>query len=487
MNHTEENIKRIRAYNAEYSACGETAGAVVFIKPAALKHLTMLARAVDAAYPKDKNPDNWRTMKGQHVHINHKTGKIDGGAGGKFNGKPYKPKGGSPKQNATASSGQSVSEEEMKAIETYFANIVQTSKAAEAKVNGTKPAKPNAAEQAKEQVSSKWGEIKKQQESFKTCKDLQDVREAYKKISNMYDELYAMKEKWKLPDTDEDDRLIAWADAVDYYICHPGSADAKKVLIDNYGFTGLNTASTASQSTSQSTASRSGPLTKNDFVNIPLPATGGEAWKSYIGKFKDVWGGATAKEKKALRSYTDDGYFEQNKTLRRIADGEDPSTLDDKTIAECKAITNLIDRSWYGKDLQLVRGISYYGLEKMLKGIANDSDIKTAFALSAKKDLNNAEGERINDLLAGKYLTEDGFSSCGSSVGTGFDSEDVQLHILAPAGTKMIYAEPVSLNGMALKDFDVNTLGSKGLPKNVGGENEMLLQQGTRDIIAMRQ
>lgn len=38
-------------------------------------------------YEKDPNPDNWITIKGTHTHL--EGGKINGGAGGKFNGKGY--------------------------------------------------------------------------------------------------------------------------------------------------------------------------------------------------------------------------------------------------------------------------------------------------------------------------------------------------------------------------------------------------------------
>ena len=44
----------------------------------------------DANYPKDPNPDNWRTINGSKVHLEN--GKIDGGAGGKFSGTYWKGK-----------------------------------------------------------------------------------------------------------------------------------------------------------------------------------------------------------------------------------------------------------------------------------------------------------------------------------------------------------------------------------------------------------
>ncbi len=42
---------------------------------------------MDANYPKDPDPKNWRTINGSKVHLTK--GKIDGGAGGKFTGKRW--------------------------------------------------------------------------------------------------------------------------------------------------------------------------------------------------------------------------------------------------------------------------------------------------------------------------------------------------------------------------------------------------------------
>lgn len=51
--------------------------------------LIMAKKTLD--YQKDPNPENWRTIKGAKVHIDE-NGKIDGGAGGKFNGKGALPR-----------------------------------------------------------------------------------------------------------------------------------------------------------------------------------------------------------------------------------------------------------------------------------------------------------------------------------------------------------------------------------------------------------
>lgn len=53
-----------------------------------IRPLILAARILDADYPKDPNPENWRTINGSKVHLNEK-GQIDGGAGGKFKGKGW--------------------------------------------------------------------------------------------------------------------------------------------------------------------------------------------------------------------------------------------------------------------------------------------------------------------------------------------------------------------------------------------------------------
>lgn len=52
-----------------------------------IKLLKRLTRALDS-YSKDPNPNNWRTIRGSHVHLD-KNGNFDGGAGGKFIGRHY--------------------------------------------------------------------------------------------------------------------------------------------------------------------------------------------------------------------------------------------------------------------------------------------------------------------------------------------------------------------------------------------------------------
>lgn len=53
-----------------------------------IRPLIFAARILDDDYPKDPNPENWRTINGARVHVDGE-GNADGGAGGKLNGNKF--------------------------------------------------------------------------------------------------------------------------------------------------------------------------------------------------------------------------------------------------------------------------------------------------------------------------------------------------------------------------------------------------------------
>lgn len=53
-----------------------------------IRPLILAARILDDDYPKDPNPENWRTINGARVHVDDE-GNADGGAGGRFNGNKF--------------------------------------------------------------------------------------------------------------------------------------------------------------------------------------------------------------------------------------------------------------------------------------------------------------------------------------------------------------------------------------------------------------
>ena len=78
--------------------------------------------------------------------------------------------------------------------------------------------------------------------------------------------------------------------------------------------------------------------------------------------------------------------------------------------------------------------------------------------------------------LVGKEGTEGAFMSVGSSKGNGFSGECV-FNIYCPKGTKGMYVEPFSQFGNGAKSADWDGVCNQ---KTVGGENETLLQRGTK-------
>ena len=132
--------------------------------------LIMARRTLD--YQKDPDPENWRTIKGAHVHVDNE-GKIDGGAGGKFNGKGALPRSLFPGQG--------------KAKQTEFAEVT-------AKRKETEEAAKKAAAEAKERHKKELAEAKKakrekERELEKKRPELKqkfnDLRESYHKETDV--------------------------------------------------------------------------------------------------------------------------------------------------------------------------------------------------------------------------------------------------------------------------------------------------------------
>ena len=128
----------------------------------------------------------------------------------------------------------------------------------------------------------------------------------------------------------------------------------------------------------------------------------------------------------------------------------------DKSI---KDMTGVLDRCSLQEDTILSRGI-------------NAKDAATMF--NVPQNLLEDPDYDGKDLI-GVTGTDDGFGSCGTSVGTGFTYKKVQLRILAPKGTKALYAEPWSANGNGQgKYWD-----GESKVDYPSGENETILQRGT--------
>lgn len=185
----------------------------------------------------------------------------------------------------------------------------------------------------------------------------------------------------------------------------------------------------------------------------------------------EVWKKASREERDAAYEYTQ-SYHKFNEPLRGIEYGTnrflgvgntDLNASYANNGARLNALTDIIDQSTYDFDVWLQRGIGYGGADKFLRV---DSSL-----------LEYGSEAELQAALLGTEPTEFGFMSCGSSKGTGFDTNPIIMNIYAPAGTKMLYVEPFSAYGGS--GFGQRWNGEKK-PTRVGSENETLLQQGTR-------
>lgn len=169
----------------------------------------------------------------------------------------------------------------------------------------------------------------------------------------------------------------------------------------------------------------------------------------------EVWRSASELERDAAYGYTAGSSY-INEPLR----GQRYQPYDSATTAKAaksqshiQALTEMIERSSYDRDIWLQRGVDYRGAQGLLGVNLYGADPKS---------------------LIGKTVTEKAFSSCGIAKGKGFNKE-VIYNIYCPKGTKMLYCEPFSACGNgAGRAWD-------GLAKQTyfGHESEMLLQQGT--------
>ena len=127
--------------------------------------------------------------------------------------------------------------------------------------------------------------------------------------------------------------------------------------------------------------------------------------------------------------------------------------------ASIRHMTDLIDKSEYDFDMWLQRGCDANAMESFL-GLAQGTLTK----------MTEEELQQFVGTSARMY----NFISCGVAKGKGFDSKPIILNIYAPAGTKMMYAEPFSHfgNGSKLSWDGISPQSS------YGGEAEMIIQRG---------
>lgn len=163
-------------------------------------------------------------------------------------------------------------------------------------------------------------------------------------------------------------------------------------------------------------------------------------------------------EKKELVGYTGTAYGGINESLRA---GDTRLSYRNKSI---DAITAAIDKSELQSDTILYRGCSSSAMEKL-------------FGL----DYDSLTPENASSVI-GKSGTDDGFTSTGSTNGSGFQDKEVRLQILAPAGTKALYVEPFSAlgHGQGLNWDSTFRRDGKSAQSSFSTEMETILQRGTK-------
>lgn len=225
-------------------------------------------------------------------------------------------------------------------------------------------------------------------------------------------------------------------------------------------------------------------------TKLPAKSNAMDVHKQYVGESSKVWTKATPEEKEAIREYTwSPSKF--NEPLRGIEYGSSQfkgvGNIDMDTIGvstgygslktgEAKKMinkmTDIIDKSSYNYDIHVRRGVSASGAAKML-------GIDTSLLNDLIWDYSDQKLSGVKDAVEGKLCTEFGFASCGVAEGKGFTSEPVELRILCPAGTKMMYAEPFSHYGHGASGENDDWDGVDN-QTSVSSEQEMILQRNTR-------
>lgn len=179
-----------------------------------------------------------------------------------------------------------------------------------------------------------------------------------------------------------------------------------------------------------------------------------------------VWQGASVAERTAAYKYTS-GSGSFNRPLRGY-DGSWSSfkgvgkvSLDNEGSGDAiKHLTSIIGKNPSQFDIWLQRGV--------------ESSSGAAGFLGIPQKMLDASQADLQQLLVGKVVKDEAFTSTAAAKGSGFSGRLI-LNIYAPKGTKMIYAEPFSAYGNgAGKNWD-----GKSGQSSFGHEFEVILQRGT--------
>lgn len=122
---------------------------------------------------------------------------------------------------------------------------------------------------------------------------------------------------------------------------------------------------------------------------------------------------------------------------------------------------------------RFINGSQYPDDVLLRMGIESSEGVKAFFG-NVIANVESGDESGLRNALLGKVFKDEGFISLCASEGKGF-SGVCNLKILAPTGTKMVYAEPFSRYGEGdQRDWD-----GKSAQSSFGSEQEVILQRGS--------
>lgn len=361
-----------------------------------IRPLIIAARILDEDYPKDPNPENWRTISGAKVHLNEK-GQIDGGAGSKFNKKKFG-------SNFSAQEGFS-----------------------------GEYAAPKTTYKEKAILNPFLDKVLKENDQLSEESLLHAGKKLMSASPNEISDIGSEEELDEALDILEDALNIDWKSEAKV-------KKLKETLMQK-------AAAVFTEASVQSYQGGNYPFRKSNYTKAHLDnavwcESMEESKKKFDAQALSVWANAKPEEREAIREYTS-SYSKFNEPLRGIEYGtgkyKGVGSIDFENIGSngygnlkpgeardlITNMTNYIDRSAFDEDVWLQRGCNYKGMDKFL---------------NLSKPLKDYSLDELKAEILGTKVTEHGFMSCGAAKGTGFDDKPVMFNIYAPAGTKMAYA-----------------------------------------------
>lgn len=361
-----------------------------------IRPLIIAARILDEDYPKDPNPDNWRTINGAKVHLDGDK-NIDGGAGSKFNKKKFG-------SNFSAQEGFS-----------------------------GEYAAPKTTYKEKAILNPFLDKVLKENDQLSEESLLHAGKKLMSAAPNEISDIGSEEELDEALDILEDALNIDWKSEAKV-------KKLKETLMQK-------AAAVFTEASVQSYQGGNYPFRKSNYTKAHLDnavwcESMEESKKKFDAQALSVWANAKPEEREAIREYTS-SYSKFNEPLRGIEYGtgkyKGVGSIDFENIGSngygnlkpgeardlITNMTNYIERSAFDEDVWLQRGCNYKGMDKFL---------------NLSKPLKDYSLDELKAEILGTKVTEHGFMSCGAAKGTGFDDKPIMFNIYAPAGTKMAYA-----------------------------------------------